>query len=184
VLAACLLVAHGTAAGDAEAGARLAAARCVSCHASAETIHSMVPLLEAQPKAAFVAQWRAFRDRSRTAPIMVSLAQELDAQQVDDLAEHYTALPPVRQPDAEDSGAGRAVADRLRCADCHGPALHGTSAGAPRLAGQKARYTAWSLQLMRGGTRSHGAAPKPDPLLVGLGNDEIEALAKYLAALP
>jgi cytochrome c553 len=114
VLAACLLVAHGTAAGDAEAGARLAAARCVSCHASAETIHSMVPLLEAQPKAAFVAQWRAFRDRSRTAPIMVSLAQELDAQQVDDLAEHYTALPPVRHPDAEDSGAGRAVADRLR----------------------------------------------------------------------
>ena len=182
-LTGCLLFANGTAAGDAEAGARLAAARCVSCHSSTETIHSMLPLLEGQPKAAFIAQWRAFRERKRTAPVMVSLADELSEQDVDDLAEHYAARLPPRAPESSGSDAGRALADRLRCADCHGPALQGTNAGAARLAGQKARYTAWSLQSMRGGTRAHGTAAKPDPLLADLSNAEIEALAAHFASL-
>jgi cytochrome c553 len=136
-LSACLLVAHRTAAGDAAAGAQLAAARCVSCHSSTETIHSIVPLLEGQPKSYFIAQWRAFRERKRTAPVMVNLAAELSEQDVNDLAEHYAALLP-RAVQSSGSDAGRALADRLRCADCHGPALQGTNAGAARLAGQKA----------------------------------------------
>ena len=182
-LSGCLLVAHGTAAGDAAAGARLAAARCVSCHSSTETIHSILPLLEGQPKSAFIAQWRAFRERKRTAPVMVSLAEELSERDVDDLAEHYAALLPPRAAELSGSDAGRALADRLRCADCHGPALQGTNVGAARLAGQKAKYTAWSLTLMRSGTRSHGSAAKPDPLLADLSNAEIESLAAYLASL-
>ena len=186
-LSGCLLVAHGTATGDPAAGERLAAARCVSCHSSTETIHSALPLLEGQPKAAFIAQWHAFRERKRTAPVMVSLAEELSEQDVNDLAEYYAALLPPRAPESSGSDAGsdagRALADRLRCAGCHGPALQGTNAGAARLAGQKARYTVWSLQLMRGGTRSHGTAAKPDPLLADLSNAEIESLAAHLASL-
>jgi cytochrome c553 len=182
-LAGCLLGAHEVAAGDAAAGARLAAERCVSCHASAQTIHSMLPLLEGQPKAAFLAQWRAFRERTRTAAVMVGLAAQLSEQDVDDRAEHYAAQRPARDAQAPGSDAGRALADRLRCASCHGAALQGTDAGVPRLAGQRARYTMWSLQLMRSGTRSHGTAAPPDPLLAGLANGEIEALAAYFAAL-
>ena len=90
-LSGCLLVARGAAAGDAAAGARLAAERCASCHSSTDTTHSTVPLLEGQPKAYFIAQWRAFRERERTAPLMVSLAAELSEQDVDDLAEYYAA---------------------------------------------------------------------------------------------
>jgi len=182
-VSSCLLVTHVPAAGDRAAGARLAAARCASCHSSTETIHSTLPLLEGQPKAAFLAQWRAFRERQRTAPVMVSLADELSKQEVDDLAEYYATLLPPPAPEAPGSDSGRALADRLRCADCHGPALQGTSDGAARLAGQKARYTVWSLQLMRSGTRSHGSAAKPDPLLAGLSNAEIESLAAHLASL-
>ena len=62
-------MAHGTAIGDPAAGERLAAVRCVSCHSSKDPIHSTLPLLEGQPKAAFIAQWRAFRERKRTAPV-------------------------------------------------------------------------------------------------------------------
>jgi cytochrome c553 len=179
----CLLAAHGTAAADAAAGARLAAARCASCHSSTQTIHSTVPLLEGQPKAYFIAQWRAFRERKRTAPVMVSLAAELSEQDVADLAEHYAALapPPATQTSGRDTG--RAMADRLRCAACHGSGLQGTNAGAARLAGQKVQYTTWSLQLMRSGTRSHGTAAKPDPLFADLSNAEIESLAAHLASL-
>lgn len=183
VLTSCLLVAHDALAADAAAGGRLAAARCASCHSSAETIHSTVPLLEGQPKAYFIAQWRAFRERERTAPAMVNLAAELSEKDVDDLAEHYAALVPPATAQSPGSDAGRALADRLRCAGCHGSALQGTNTGAARLAGQKARYTTWSLQLMRSGTRSHGIAAKPDPLLAGLGNAEIESLAAHLASL-
>jgi cytochrome c553 len=182
-LSGCLLVAHGAAISDPAAGERLAAARCVSCHSSTETIHSTLPLLEGQPKAAFIAQWHAFRERKRTAPVMVSLADELSEQDVNDLAEYYAALPPPRAPESSGSDTGRALADRLRCADCHGPALQGTNAGAARLAGQKARYTVWSLQLMRGGTRSYETAAKSDPLFANLSNAEIESLAAHLASL-
>ena len=182
-LTGCLLVAHEAAAGDVAAGARLAVARCVSCHSSTETIHSMLPLLEGQPKSAFIAQWRAFREQTRTAPVMVGLAAELSEQEVDNLAEHYASLLPPRTAESSGSDTGRALSDRLRCASCHGPTLQGTSAGAARLAGQRARYTVWSLQLMRGGTRSHGTAAKPDPLLADLSNAEIEALAAHLASL-
>ena len=179
----CLLVVHGAAAGDAGAGARLAAARCASCHSSPEAIHATLPLLEGQPKAAFISQWRAFRDRKRTAPVMVSLAQELSEQDVDDLAEHYAALLPPRAAELAGSDAGRALADRLRCADCHGSSMQGTNAGAARLAGQRARYTVWSLQLMRSGARAHGTEAKPDPLLADLSNADIESLAAHFASL-
>lgn len=182
-VSAWLLAMHSAAISDAAAGKRLAASRCVSCHSSTETIHSMLPLLEGQPKAAFVAQWRAFRERKRTAPVMVNLAQELSEQDVNDLADYYSALLPPRVPETPPNDMGRALAQRLRCADCHGPALQGTNAGAARLAGQKSRYTAWSLQQMRGGTRTHGAAAKPDPLLANLSNAEIEAMAAHFASL-
>jgi cytochrome c553 len=52
------LVVRALVAGDAAAGARLAAARCASCHSSTDTTHSKVPLLEGQPKAYFVARWQ------------------------------------------------------------------------------------------------------------------------------
>lgn len=143
----------------------------------------MLPLLEGQPREYFLAQWRAFRERRRTAPVMVSLTAELSEQDVNDLAEHYAALLPPRSSQPPGSDVGRALADRLRCGECHGSAFEGTRAGAPRLAGQRARYTAWSLQLMRGGSRSHGNSAKTDPLLASLSNTEIDALAAHFESL-
>jgi cytochrome c553 len=180
----CLPVAHSTMAGDVAAGARLSAARCASCHSSTETIHATVPLLEGQPKAYFIAQWRAFRERKRTALVMVNLAAELSEKDVGDLAEYYAAqVPPTPAAQLPGSDAGRALADRLRCDGCHGPALQGAATGSARLAGQKMRYTVWTLQLMRSGTRSHGTGAQPDPLLASLSNAEIDALAAHLATL-
>jgi cytochrome c553 len=113
-LLGCLLVARAAAAGDIAAGARLAAARCASCHSSTDTTHSTVPLLEGQPKAYFIAQWRAFRERERTAPLMVSLAAELSEQDVDDVAEYYAARVPPGAAPSSGNEAGRALADRLQ----------------------------------------------------------------------
>jgi cytochrome c553 len=182
-LSGWLLFVPITATGGPADGERLAAARCVSCHSSSDPIHATLPLLEGQPKAYFLAQWRAFRERRRTAPLMVALAEELSEQDVNDLAEYYGSLLPQGAPTSSGDESGRALADRFRCAECHGPTLQGTLAGAARLAGQKARYTVWSLQQMRGGTRSHGTAPRPDPLFANLSNAELESLAAHLASL-
>jgi len=182
VLLSGLIVGHA-AAGDATAGAKVAAERCVSCHSSTDLLHSVVPRLEGQPKAYFLSQWRAFRERKRTAPAMVSLAAELSEKEVNDLAEHYSALSPPRALDVPGSETGRALAGRQRCADCHGSTLQGTEAGVARLAGQRAKYIVWSLQLMRSGQRSHGTTLKPDPALADLSNSEIEALAAYFESL-
>ena len=114
---------------------------------------------------------------------MVSLAAELSEQDVDDLAEYYAARVPPDAAPSSGNDAGRTLVDRLQCASCHGSALQGTNVGTARLVGQKARYTAWSLQLMRSGTRSHEPAAKPDPLLTDLSNAEIESLAMHLASL-
>jgi cytochrome c553 len=178
-----LLAAHTAAVADVAAGARIAAARCASCHLSTEAIHSTVPLLEGQPRAFFLSQWREFRERRRTAPVMVNLAAEMSAKDVADLADYYAAQVPAANAQTQGSDAGRALADLMQCASCHGAAMQGSSAGAARLAGQKVRSMAWALQMMRGGTRSHGTAAKPDPLLASLSNADIEALAAHFASL-
>ena len=106
-LVTCLLAVHATAAADAAAGAKLAAARCAPCHMSSETIHSMLPLLEGQPKEYFLSQWQAFRERRRTAPVMVNLTAELPDADVNNLAAYYAAQVPPRASAVAGSDAGR-----------------------------------------------------------------------------
>jgi len=159
------------------------AARCAVCHSAATQPTS--PLLEGQPPAYFIAQMRAFRERRRSNPPMVAFANELSDQDLSALAGYYAArepaqLEPVADPAQID--AGRSKAAELRCAQCHGPALEGSKSGAARLAGQKPRYTAWSLHMMRSGSRTHG--PGRDPLLSGLTNNDIDALAAWFASVP
>ena len=158
------------------------AARCAVCH-SAEA-QATSPLLEGQPEAYFIAQMRAFRERRRTNPPMVAFANELSEQDLSALAGYYAAREPAQLNPAADPAqidAGKSKAAGLHCARCHGSALEGSESGAARLAGQKPRYTAWSLQMMRAGIRTHGQSR--DPLLSDLSNDDIEALAVWFASI-
>ena len=159
------------------------ATRCAVCHSAATQATS--PLLEGQPEAYFVAQMRAFRERRRTNPPMVAFANELNDQDVSALASYYAAREPAPVDPVAGSAqieAGRSKSAALRCAQCHGPALQGSHSGAARLAGQKPLYTAWTLQMMRSGTRTHG--PGRDPLLSDLSNDDIDELAAWFASVP
>ena len=153
-LSACLLVAHGTAIGDPAAGERLAVARCVSCHSSTETTHSIAAAArrpaESRLHCAMACLPRAQAHRPGDGEPCGGV-ERAGCQRPRRVLRGIAA--PAR-PGISGSDTGRALSERLRCAGCHGPALQGTNAGAARLAGQKARYTVWSLQLMRGGTRA------------------------------
>ena len=181
LLASGFVLVHDPASADTEAGARLAAERCVRCHESSVPAR---PSLDGQPPAYFVAQVRAFRERTRSKPAMADLMAALTEQEIRNLAEHYSRRepsPPDAVIDAALIEAGRLKASAMHCARCHGPALRGAEAGAARLAGQKPAYTAWSLQMMRSGARPHSGGK--DPLLAGLTNDEIDALSAFFASL-
>jgi len=65
------------------------AARCIACHSTSG--QGAIPLLEGQPKAYFVAQMQAFRERRRTDMAMIKLADELSERDVAYLADHYAA---------------------------------------------------------------------------------------------
>ena len=152
------------------------------CH-SAEA-QATSPLLEGQPEAYFIAQMRAFREHRRTNPPMVAFANDLADEDLSALASYYAAREPAQLNPVADPAqieAGKSKADGLRCTQCHGPALEGSKSGAARLAGQKPRYTAWTLHMMKSGIRTHG--PSRDPMLSDLTNDDIDALAAWFASV-
>jgi len=70
----------------------------------------------------------------------------------------------------------------MACLGCHGPDGKGVAAaGFPRLAGLPARYLSKQLHDWRNGSRQQ---PVMAPLAKALGEDEIEAVSRYLAGLP
>jgi cytochrome c553 len=68
------------------------------------------------------------------------------------------------------------------CARCHGVDGRGRGPGAlPRLAGQRWEYIAGSLEAYARGERHSGIM---EPVAANLGADEMQAIARYYAALP
>ncbi|MGI9288933.1 MAG: c-type cytochrome [Pseudomonadales bacterium] len=67
-------------------------ARCVSCHGMQGLTVNEWPNLAGQKKEYLQKQLHAFRDGSRTAPLMNVIANELSEQQIKDVAEYYSQL--------------------------------------------------------------------------------------------
>ncbi len=190
LLVAALAAAAGTAsaAGDAARGRAIAEERsCGACH-GAQGVSAMpdIPSLAGQPQEFITLQMILSRERLRDAPPMPDLAQDLSDPQVEDLAAHFTSLPPAppddRGPrDAARYQAGAALSERLRCGICHLPDYRG-QAQIPRIAGQRAEYLAQALTQYRDGRR-HGTDTDTNmnAVMYGVTEAEIAALAHYLA---
>lgn len=68
-------------------------ARCISCHGMhGLTVNAQWPNLAGQKKDYLQKQLSAFRDGSRSAPVMNVIAKELAEQQIMDVAEYYSQL--------------------------------------------------------------------------------------------
>ena len=93
VIAGALLGMSGTAlAGDAEAGKAKAAA-CAGCH-GAEGVSSnpMWPNLAGQKEGYLVKQIKAFREGTRSDPMMSPMAKPLTDADIDNLAAYFSSL--------------------------------------------------------------------------------------------
>jgi cytochrome c553 len=188
-LALALVVAMSVAplrAADIEAG-KAKAELCVGCHGEAGiSIQEYTPSLAGQPD--LFLQWQLvfFRSGTRQNAMMRPIVDDLSNEDIRNLGAYYASLPPMqgRKPDdnPELSQAGAQAAAGRRCASCHGDDYAGTKATA-RIAGQREEYLIKALNEFKSGQRSGGGRAAMAEVAYPLSEEEIYALAHYLAHL-
>lgn len=81
-------------AADAEAGRAKAAAVCAACHgATGVSVSDTIPNLAGQKARYLEAQLKALKDGSRKNPIMSAIATQLSADDIANVAAHFSAQP-------------------------------------------------------------------------------------------
>jgi cytochrome c553 len=188
VASAVLGGAHVVAA-DANAGKTKAEA-CAGCHGEKGISEiENTPSLAGQPD--LFIQWQLifFRAGARKNEVMGPIAEQLGNDEVRDLGAYFASLKPPQgtaavapddHPDLTEAGKKAAAAGR--CASCHGEDFAGSKAVA-RVAGQHEEYITKALHDYKLGLRSGGGVAAMAEVAYPLSDDEITALAHYLALL-
>lgn len=187
-LAACLVFAFASAGAAAQgsatpapAGERFAA--CLACHGEGGVSRlPLTPSLAGQPSFYAITQLFLFREGRRQNEAMTAVAKgmsDADLRAFSELIAKLPAPPPAAAGDATRSARGAALAQRFRCASCHGADYAGGQQVA-RLAGQREDYLNKALAEFRAGTRV-GYTSAMSEALAGIEPGELGDLAHYLA---
>jgi cytochrome c553 len=199
VLASFVLVntqswAESLVAGSAEAG-KASALTCTACHGlEGNSASPMWPNLAGQNAPYLLAQLQAFKDGSRSDPLMTGQAMMLSNEAMADLAVYFESLPAAAQSVADEklleSGealyrGGDKKEEASACLACHGPSGRGNPAAKyPALKGQHAAYMAKQLNDYASGARtSDGKTHIMRDIAANLDNDDIAALSSYVQGL-
>jgi cytochrome c553 len=163
------------------------AATCTGCHGDAgisqtENIPSLAGQLDQ-----FI-QWQLvfFRSGARRNEQMQPIVEQLSNDDIRNLGAYFASLTPPKaaapddHPDLSSKGAQAAVG--RRCASCHTDSYAGTKAVA-RLGGQREEYLLKALHDYKSGVRSGGGGAAMADVAYPLSDEEITALAHYLAHL-
>jgi cytochrome c553 len=173
-------------AADAAAG-KDKAELCAGCHGEGGISQTPnIPSLAGQPDQFIQWQLVFFRGGARKNEQMQPIAETIGNEDVRTLGAYFASLTPPRptapddNPDLSQKGAQAAVG--RRCASCHTDTFAGTKAVA-RLAGQREEYLVKALHDYKSGVRTGGAGAAMTDVAYPLSDEEIEALAHYLAHL-
>ena len=174
-------------AADAIAAGKEKADMCVGCHGENGISQTEnIPSLAGQPDQ-FV-QWQLvfFRSGARKNEQMQPIAEQVSNEDIRNLGAYFASLTALKNPKADDnpdlSRKGAEAAVGRRCASCHTDSYAGTKAVA-RLAGQREEYLVKALHDYKSGVRSGGAGAAMTDVAYPLSDEEITALAHYLAHL-
>ena len=185
MLSAALVCASSARAADIAAG-KAKAELCAGCHGD-NGISRMenIPSLAAQPDQ-FV-QWQLvfFRAGARKNEQMQPVVAQIENDDIRNLGAYFASLtPPKPAPDDNPdlSRKGAEAAKGRRCASCHTDSFAGTKAVA-RVAGQREDYLLKALHDYKSGVRSGGGMAAMADVAYPLSEEEITALAHYLAHL-
>jgi cytochrome c553 len=172
---------------------------CAACHGAVGqgTSDDYFPRLAGKPAGYLYNQLVAFRERRRQYPPMNYLLAFLPNDYLHAIAEYFAAQqpplpalsPPIVSKDVLERGqklvtSGDASREIPACVNCHGPGLTGMRPAIPGLLGLHANYISAQLGGFRYGTRT---APAPDCMQVVAGHlteDDVTAVAAWLAAQP
>lgn len=139
--------------GNAAAG-KAAATACAGCHGEAGVGAGATPSLAGQDAQYFMAAMRAYKDGSRTDPLMKGPASAVGDPALADLAAYYASLPPQAPKVVKTLDAGDWA---QRCDRCHGVNGNSTDPRVPALAAQRADYLERILNAYRTGARKSTA---------------------------
>jgi cytochrome c553 len=162
------------------------AAICAGCHGENGISQTEnIPSLAGQPDQFLQWQLVFFRAGSRKNEQMQPMVEEITNEDIRNLGAYFSALTPPngpedRDPDLSKKGAEAAVG--RRCASCHTDSYAGAKAVA-RLAGQREEYLVKALHDYKAGKRVGGGVAAMADIAYSLSEEEITALAHYLAHL-
>jgi cytochrome c553 len=169
------------------AAAKEKAGICAGCHgedgiSQTENIPSLAGQLDQ------FTQWQLvfFRSGARKNEQMQAIVEQISNEDVRILGAYFAALTPPKAQLPDDnpdlSKKGAQAASGRRCASCHTDSYAGTKAVAS-IAGQREEYLAKALHDYKSGARSGGAGAAMTDVAYPLSDEEISALAHYLAHL-
>jgi cytochrome c len=93
-----------------------------------------------------------------------------------------TAAPAPAAAPAAAADPGAAAYQAKGCAGCHGPDGKTTPMGTyPKIAGQSAVYLLAQMQDIKSGTRANGQTAMMKPIIGGVSDDEMKAMAEWLS---
>jgi cytochrome c553 len=186
-LALSLSVLANARAADAVAAGKEKADMCVACHGENGISQTEnIPSLAGQQDQFIQWQLVFFRGGARKNEQMQPIAEQVSNEDIRNLGAYFASLTPPKatkpddNPDLSKKGA-QAAAGR-RCASCHTDSYAGTKAVAG-IAGQREEYLVKALHDYKSGVRSGGAGAAMTDVAYPLSDEEIAALAHYLAHL-
>jgi cytochrome c553 len=160
---------------------------CAGCHGENGISQTEnVPSLAGQPDQFIQWQLVFFRSGARKNELMQPVVEQINNEDIRNLGAYFASLTPPKasqpddNPDLSQKGA-QAAAGR-RCASCHTDTFAGTKAVA-RIAGQREEYLLTALHDYKSGIRSGGGGAAMADVAYPLSDEEITALAHYLAHL-
>jgi cytochrome c553 len=161
------------------------AALCSACHGeNGVPQQPSTPIIWGQNQGYLYLQLRDYQRGTRQNEQMSPLASALTRDEMMELAEYFAQRPwpNLRQPSAPEAVAAQAIRANtsVGCTGCHLEQYLGAST-VPRLSGQREDYLARTMMEFRARTR--GNNPGMSDLMNVTAEEQIAALAKYLAGL-
>jgi cytochrome c553 len=160
---------------------------CVACHGEGGISQiENIPSLAAQPDQFIQWQLVFFRAGTRKNEQMQPIVEQLNNEDIRNLGAYFASLEPPKASKPDDnpelSKKGAQAAAGRRCASCHTDSYAGTK-GVARIAGQREEYLVNALREYKSGMRSGAAMAAMADVAYPLSEEEIEALAHFLAYL-
>jgi cytochrome c553 len=195
VYAASAQAQQGPAKPDIAKGQAIAKQVCFACHG--EDGNSTSP---ANPKiAAQIVEYQQKQlanfkaNAERKSAVMLAMVANLSPADMQNVAAYYSGqkstggVSTSKETLAQGRDiyrGGNAAKGLAACAACHGLSGGGMPAQYPRLAGQFAEYTEAQMKTFRTGERANDANKMMRSIAAKMSDDEIRAVADYIAGLP